>query len=259
MSDSGGSGTPPAGLAEGADPGAGIEALRARGAARFDPVGFRFIEALARRAAAHRDEARRILDRRLAEAISDYGQRLDRAQRAAGDALARGTKQFPEAADELRQHGEACDFGGLRCLLAKLEVQAGGGPLAELLAQIDRPAPTDTGAGAARATAAPAGPRGGLRSLAYFRSTWSRLSVDRRLSRAYAQAPGNAGPLNAHFLVLQALRRIREISPEYLVQFLSYADALLWLDQAQSGRSPAPKKASRGEGDKRKSNRGKAG
>ncbi|PKO55269.1 MAG: hypothetical protein CVU28_06990, partial [Betaproteobacteria bacterium HGW-Betaproteobacteria-21] len=43
-----------------------IGGLRARGAARFDPVHFRFIESLARRAAAHGGAARRELDRRLA-------------------------------------------------------------------------------------------------------------------------------------------------------------------------------------------------
>lgn len=244
---------------QGMDPGVLIDALRARNAERFDPVGFRFIEALARRAAAHRIEARRILDRRLAKALAEYGERFDRAECEARDTLARGTARFPEAGDALRQHCDARDFGGLHRLLAKLETQGGSGPLAELLAHIGRHTP-EGAAGGPHATGAVVEPQGELKSLRYFRSTWSRLSVDQQLSHAFAQAPENAGPLNSHFLVLQSLKRMRDISPEYLEQFMSYVDALLWLDQADSGRSPPRKNAVRGERDKnRKSGRGNAG
>lgn len=70
----------------------------------------------------------------------------------------------------------------------------------------------------------------------------------------------SAGPLNSHFLVLQALRQLRDVSPGYLEQFISYADALLWLEQLDGGGSPARKNAVRAEpGKKRKSSRRKAG
>ena len=60
--------------------------------------------------------------------------------------------------------------------------------------------------------------------------------------------------------MLQSLGLMRDISPAYLEQFMSYVDALLWLDQADSGRSPAQRNAARGEGGrKRKSGRGNAG
>ena len=43
-------------------------------------------------------------------------------------------------------------------------------------------------------------------------------------------------------------------------EFMAYADALLWLDQADSSRSPAQKGAVRGERErKRKAGRGNAG
>ena len=242
------------------DPAVLIEALRARGAQRFDPVGFRFIEAFARRAAGHRTDARRLLDRRLAKSLAEYGERFARAERDARDALARGTARFPEAADTLRQHCEAGDFDQLHRLLARLAGQGGGGPLTELLAHIERHTPDGAVGGRADPAAGRAEPQRELKSLRYFRSTWSRLSLDRQLSHAFAQAPPNAGPLNSHFLVVQSLRLMRDISPEYLEQFMSYADALLWLDQADSGRGPAQKSAVRGERDKkRKPGRGNAG
>ncbi|WP_018989926.1 DUF2894 domain-containing protein [Aromatoleum toluclasticum] len=244
----------------GADPGALIEALRAQNAERFDPVGFRFIEALARRAASGGDAARGVLERRLATALSDYRERLDAAGRKAGDALERAITRFPESADALRQCRESGDLAGLQRLLARLAGQGGHSPLNGLLAHIGRHTPAGTadhsvdgGQGAGAAFSA----QPELKSLSYFRSTWSRLSLERQLADAFAQAPENAGPLNSHFLVLQALGQMRDISPEYLRQFMSYVDALLWLEQADNSRNPprnnaARKNAVRGEREKKR-------
>ena len=85
-----------------------------------------------------------------------------------------------------------------------------------------------------------------LKSLRYFRRTWSALSVDRQL----AQGPENAGPLNSHRLVLRSLQLMRDVAPNYLERFMSYADALLWLEQADGApppkKAPPPAKAARG-------------
>lgn len=226
-----------------------IEALRARGAERFDAAGLRFIEALARRAAAHGGEAARILERRLDVALGEYAERLDSAACEAADALAHATVRFPEAADALRALHEAGDFGGLHRLVAGLAARGGGSPLAELLDHIRRHAPEGMAGGEFQ-------PRGELKSLHYFRRTWTKLGVDRQLSHAFAQAPENAGPLNSHFLALQALKQMRELAPAYLEQFVSYVDTLLWLDQVEGSRSPAQKGGERGR--KRKAGRGSA-
>lgn len=235
-----------------------IDTLRARGAQCFDAVGLRFIEALAARAAGHGGAARRALDRRLARALAEYRERLDRAEREARDALDGGAMRFPESAEALRQHFEAADFGRMHRLLAQLDAQGGGSPLGELLAHIARHAAEEGPVGVAAGGGAAFEPRRELKTLRYFRSTWSRLGVDRQLARAFAQAPENAGPLNSHFLVLQALRQLRDIAPEYLEQFMSYADALLWLEQADGAGSPAQKNGLRTErGTKRRSSRHK--
>lgn len=186
-----------------------LAALRARGAARFDPVRFRFIEALARRMAGQPDAAANAIQSRLARALADFNERLDRSE--------------PEG------------------VTTQLEAQPHSSPLAELLAHIGRHSPTSSVA-----------PQGELKAMAYFRNTWSRLSVDRQLSRSIAQAPENAGPLNSEFLLLQALKAMRDISPEYLRQFMTYADTLLWLDQAEAARAPARKAAARGEREKKR-------
>lgn len=216
-----------------ADTAAAIEALRARGAERFDPVGLRFIEGLARRAVGQTGPARKVLELRLAQVLADFGSRFDEAERDARAALAQATARFPEAAATLAELCAGGDFGALQRLLGRLQARRGGEPLGELLAHLDQHR-TDVADVSEPIAAARGQPRGELKSVRVFRRTWSKLRVDQQLSEALAQAPKDAGPLNSHALVLQSLRVMRDICPEYLEQFVGYIDALLWLDQTGS-------------------------
>ena len=85
-----------------------------------------------------------------------------------------------------------------------------------------------------RDMAATAPPGRELRSAQAFRDTWSRICAEDEVTQAVEQGPENAGPLNSHRLVLRTLALMRDLSPDYLRRFLSHADTLLWLDQAQS-------------------------
>ena len=196
-----------------------IEALRATGADRFDPVGFCFIEAMARRTVARRDGVKAILTAKLANALLAYNERFEQARTRAGDAVAPATQ---------------------------------GRPLADLLAYIQQHAPEASNDMPADRIPRREEAAGELKSLAYFRSTWSKLSVDHELAQALAQAPENAGPLNSHHLVLQSLKQMRDISPDYLKRFMSYVDALFWLEQADSGRSPVQRSSPGGEPEKKR-------
>ena len=182
------------------DAGAALAAWRERGDDRFDPVRFRFIEAMARRADAHDGEARRMLDERIARLLAAYGEALDKRPGAIAPpedaSLARSA--FADLIDHLAQHA---------------------------------PPP---GEGLAARGATP-----DLKAVTYFRSTWSKLSADRRLTQSLAKVPDNAGPLNSHHLVHRALLLMRELSPEYLNRFMSYVDSLLWIDQANGSMAAA--------------------
>jgi len=79
-----------------------------------------------------------------------------------------------------------------------------------------------------------------LRSAQRFRDTWSRICAEDEVTQAVEQGPENAGPLNSHRLVLRTLALMRDLSPDYLRRFLSHADTLLWLDQAQSPSRAKP-------------------
>lgn len=221
-----------------------LQALQMQGAARFDPVRFRFIEALAGRAASHQGQARRLIEGRLAAALHDYRTRLEAGRLAAETALSLAGKRHPEAVEALTQLRQEGDFRRLRQALARLDAGKVRHVLGALMAHI-RQAAQDASNGAVRASEPDAAGQTGLelKSIAFFRDTWLTLSVNQQLSAALAQAPDNAGPLNSHILALQSLELMRDVSPEYLQHFMSYADGLLWLELAENGSKPAPKAA----------------
>jgi len=196
-----------------------LDAWRERGADRLDPVRFRFIEALDRRAAGHSGEARRILDDRLSKLLEAYAGDLE-------SAASRAAATSP---------GEPAR-----------------GALAELIDYMASQAPSDS-------DGPPAVPRPSsypeLEMLDYFREIWTKLSTERQFRQSLAQVPGNAGPLNSSSLVHRSLSLMRKLSPGYLQQFLSYVDALSWMEQMNGGAS-AEKDAPR-SGNARKSARGK--
>ncbi len=82
----------------------------------------------------------------------------------------------------------------------------------------------------------PTGVRPELKSVQQSRSTWSRLSAERLLAQALGQAPQNAGPINSHMLVLRSLALMRERSPDYLGRFMAHVDTLLCLEASERER-----------------------
>ncbi|CAN7658794.1 DUF2894 domain-containing protein [Variovorax sp. LjRoot84] len=149
----------------------------------------------------------------------------------------------------LAAYGE--DLERARCAdgdIAGQQDQPHRGALAALVDHVARHASSSRGDGAALDS----------KTLSYFRNTWSRLSADRRLTQSLATVPQNAGPLNSRHLVHRSLMLMRELSPEYLHRFMSYVDALQWVDQANGGSASAGTDTPRTEGN-RKSARSRSG
>lgn len=71
-----------------------------------------------------------------------------------------------------------------------------------------------------------------LRSARLFREHWAQRVIERAIARALDEAPENAGPLNAHQLVIRAVTTMQTLAPAYLNRFVSYVDTLVWLEQA---------------------------
>lgn len=205
---------------------AALAALRERGAAQHDPVRYGFIEALARRTEAQQGAARQLLDRKLAQAISALAARCAEPSAAATGA----TKPSPPSSL----------LAGLLAELAQDVTHAPHAPPAAMAApdasRGESPSPADSDE---------------LKALRYFRADWARLSVEQQLAEALANGPENAGPLNPHRLVLRALERMRALSPDYLHRFMTYVDALRWLEHADKAGASVDKPAP-GDGERRR-------
>ncbi|WEY40445.1 DUF2894 domain-containing protein [Paraburkholderia sp. SUR17] len=213
-----------------------LDSWRERGAERIAPMRFRFIDALHRRAAAHSGETRRLLDEKLTQALDEYSAELARAGFATADA-AQDRAASQHRASQQREPAR----GALSELIDY--VARGAQPSAD-----NRTGPA--GKDGSRDAAQPAPLRPDLSSwpemdlLDYFRATWSRLSAERQLRQSEDRVPRNAGPLNSSSLVHRSLSLMRELSPGYLQHFLSYVDALSWVEQ-MNGAAVAPKDAPR--------------
>ena len=207
-----------------------LDAWRECSADRLDPIRFRFIEAMARRAASHSGETRRILDDKLSLLLVAYADGVERAAFKAADVDAGADAPF------------ACE--------------ADCGPLAGLIGYMASRASADyVGSSPGNAVSPPSSyPK--LEALDYFREIWTKVSTERQLRQSLAQVPGNAGPLNSSSLVHRSLSLMRELSPGYLEQFLSYVDALSWMEEMNGGGALVEKVAPR-TGSGRKGGRGK--
>lgn len=204
-----------------------LDRWREQGDDRLDPVRFHFIEALARRAAAHRGEARRLLDARLMQLVEAYAADLANAASNARDATCvvpptesarsalAGLSDYVAARHE--PHGKGDDAAARRAVYPEVE------------------------------------------TLDYFRDVWARLRTQKQLRQSLEQVPGNAGPLNSSSLVHRSLSLMRELSPGYLGQFLSYMETLSWVEQMTSGGVSVDKDAPQTTNGRTKKNaRGKA-
>ena len=236
-----------------------IDDLRALGAARLDPVGWRVIEAMLRRLDGFDGAAQTALARKIERRLATFRERFERASSAASSKRSGEAMCLSGAADARRAACEGTDPVESNGISGHPQAGAGRvqqarGMLAELLEHVGRQSGIPSGVGDAAPVGSIVAPVAELKSLRYFRSTWSRLSLEQQLSGALAQAPDNAGPLNSHFLVLQALIRMRDIAPSYLEGFIAHAQALLWLEQADGGRGVA----SRGAGQKAVARKGDA-
>lgn len=210
-----------------------LDAWRKRGADRLDPIRFHFIEALDRRAGGHSGEVRRLLDDRLAKLIEAYADDLERAASGAADA-----ETGADTSTDIDTDANA----GI-CIVSS-STEAVRGALAELVDYIAH-APADGNDPATNDAAPRHASYPELEALGYFRETWSRVRSEKQLRQSLKKAPDNAGPLNSSSLVHRSLSLMRELSPGYLQQFLSYVDALSWMEQMNGGGALPAKDAPR--------------
>lgn len=233
-----------------------LEQLRSIGAHQYDPAQFRYIEAMARRAHEQREAVGSIVRNSALNALGQYREKFALAQETAAAELAEALPQFPQAAEQLQRHFDACDFSGLNRLLAKLQRATATEALADLAGYVARSKPAveaqvqslsfdDILRQAERKLVNPMsdvdakshktgghGDADELSSIHYFRESLVRRNADKLVTQAIREIPEGAGPLNSQKLIVQSLSSMRDLSPHYLNRFVAYIDTLLWLEQA---------------------------
>ena len=181
------------------------ESLQARGAAQLEPVGWHYITVLSERARTQTGPAQSLLNDKLEMALVHLKDTLDAA---------------PTRADFSKTKAQE-----KACATPTPAVS----PLAALLKDMQTKS-ANPGTGIASTWRAES-PR-----IRQFRKQLSQLSVQKQVSKAMAQAPQNAGPINSHMLVLRSLGLMRDASPDYLSRFMGYVDTLLFLEEAGQGK-----------------------
>ena len=186
-----------------------LATLRQAGAARVDAVGWHYIEVLAERSRSVSGAAQALLNDKLHRMLGEFDARMNTEPARSGDG-ARGSNVSPS-------------------------------PLALLLQEMSPQASTQPqgGVGSIKPW------RGESPRVQQFRKQLRKISVQKQVSRAIAQAPQNAGPINSHRLVLRALGLMRDIAPDYLNRFMTHLDTLLFLEEAEKARSSTRKPVSR--------------
>ena len=174
-----------------------LDRWREQGADRVDPLRFQYLLALRRRAAAHTGAVRHALEHKLSAGLHAYAAALPgtTGKTASAASAQAAADELGSLVHELQQHATARSHGG---------------------------------------AAAPTTPHPGvvpLPALQDVRALWANVRTDSQVRRSLASSPSNAGPLNSSSLVHRALGLMRASSPGYLQQFMTYLDALSWLEQ----------------------------
>ncbi|CAM2154357.1 DUF2894 family protein [Pararobbsia alpina] len=195
-----------------------LDAWRESGADQLDPVRFRVIDALDRRAATYQGASRDVLDRKLAAWVERYRQDLEH----------HAVESAP-AVDSARS--------ALSDLMAHIATQTRSTP------QAPSPSRTNTASDIPRSAITTNAVQPEVEVLDYFREVWEKLNSENQWRQFSTQVPENAGPLNTEKLMLRTLSLMRDVSPEYARQFLAYVNALSWMDRVAGDIVPVRKEA----------------
>lgn len=183
-----------------------IQQLRQAGAAGVHAVAWHYIEALARRTQLQTGPAQALLRDKLQGLLQAFAERQQAAPTAQQSAPASTATTSP---------------------LAVLLQEMAPSPSPPIAAALDSFSPPHES------------PR-----VRQFRQQLRQISVQKQVSKAIAQAPQNAGPINSHMLVLRALGLMRDISPDYLNRFMTHVDTLMCLQASEPPRQ-TPTRSSR--------------
>lgn len=187
-----------------------LDQLRQAGEDRLDPVRFRYLEALE-----HRLRTRELQHSRhwqkLLQAVREY-------QLKARQARLPSTPRFPPRPSSL---------GSLLEDLAQVPAAKATASQSAVEARVFGDA---AGHGPSLTGDRNPGPRP-LKAITRAHANQDAQALHERIRRAIEQAPGNAGPMNAHRVVSRAVAEMHTLSPDYMKRFARYTDTLMALEK----------------------------
>ena len=201
---------------------ASMDAMRERSVSQRQRMQLYRVESLLRRTAVSRPELASRLLKKAEQLLNGVGQTTRECpdqHPAVGSLLSELIKRLQQRASVAEEDQEPSTF---EALLRRQEVEA--------LRQVD-----DEEAVANLDAIAPVGE---LKALKQLREDWAKRGTEKAIAKALDEAPEDAGPLNAHRLVVKALETMQDVSPEYLARFVNYVETVLWLEQASSKLLP---------------------
>jgi hypothetical protein len=204
-----------------------IAMLRKTGADRFDPIRFRYIEALASRAHRAREPIGERLTKKSALSLREYlNDNSEPRARDQGDSVVSFASATVTALHALRRDLDRSQLdAGSGTSDFELQLQAQEGELLQggLFTSVD----DDVDANSSHEDSA-ARP---LKASQTMRVHQQRRAAEKRIELAIAEGPESPGPLNPQMLAIKALTIMRDISPEYINRYVSYLDTLFWVEQ----------------------------
>ncbi|HET8707204.1 MAG TPA: DUF2894 domain-containing protein [Pseudomonadales bacterium] len=214
-----------------------VQDLLAQHADQFDPIRFRYIEALLKRRAQLNTNATMLLEKKIAHALSDYERRFEMAKSTAATRLHDIAEHWPALLARAQAYFDRGDF---KALMRFADIQMA-------MQTLSLPKVLSGVTGSESLPAAVPRPdsqrfQDELKSMQLFRESWAKFNTARRVAKTIEGLSEDIGPLNSERLIILAMNKMRSISPDYLGRFLSYADTLLWLDAAANKLDVVPEK-----------------
>lgn len=187
-----------------------LDSLRQRGAERFDPVRFRYLESFERRLRANGLQQGAHWQK-LEQAVADYQARLEVAEQP---------KQAPAASEQSL----------VSSLLDRLN-QTTETPAEAPRSTLEQRVFGETSELEQTRTASSSNSPQPLKAMIRARADQGTHALQERIRHAIESTPKDAGPMNAHRLVSRALAEMQKLSPEYLSRFANYTDTLIALER----------------------------
>jgi len=228
-----------------------LAALRHSGGHRFDPVRFRYIEAMAERAPALAPPVGQAVVAAALTALHAYQKAFSSARHEAAAALKKSTINC----DDVQQLFHDCRFRDMHRLLQRRRRARAQSPMSSLFSALRHAEQGAGGSGqpasladilrrdeqqlveASRHSAGDTALRQSQNlalpsTVHHLRAALEKRSADKVVTGAIMDIPEDAGPLNPQKLIVQSLASMRDLSPQYLNRFVAYIDTLLWLEEA---------------------------